>query len=160
VQEWISQNLAFIIPVYFVAAWIFVGYWIAFIGGWRLLAKRFRTQGAFLGQKWPMQSARMRLLANYNNVLTIGADNAGLFIAPLFLFRAWHPPLFVPWVEITVRNKNELFFFKFVELRLGRSEEIPFTISARLAAKIEAAAGPGWPVGYLRATELQPPPIG
>ena len=46
--------------------------------------------------------------------------------------------------------KNQLYFFKVVELRLGRSEEIPFPIKATLAAKIEAAAGPAWPQGYTR----------
>jgi hypothetical protein len=159
-QEWLDKNIAFIVPFYVVAMWIIVGYAIALTGGWRLLAKRFRVQGDFLGQKWTMQSARMRSLANYNNVLTIGADNAGLFIVPFFLFRAWHAPLFIPWVEITVQGKTRLYFFKFIELRLGRSEQISFTISVRLAARIEAAAGPGWPGGYHRAAELQPPPIG
>ena len=98
--------------------------------------------------------------AQYSNALTIGADMTGLFIAPVFFFRLWHPPLFIPWVEITAVSKTQLFFFKFVELRLGRSEEIPFKINARLAAEIEAAAGPGWPMGYERAPQLQPPPIG
>lgn len=103
----------------------------------------------------------MRGLGNYNNVLTVGADSSGLFIVPLFLFRAWHPPLFVPWAEITVAPKTLLFFFKYVELCLGRAEEIPFTIRASLAAKIEAAAGPGWP-GSEGATAMMssPPPIG
>lgn len=86
-QEWINENFAFIFPFFFIAIWVFSCYWIALTGGWRLLAKRFRMQGAFLGQKWHMQSARMRWLANYNNVLTIGADNAGLFIVPLFVPR-------------------------------------------------------------------------
>ena len=159
-QEWINQNFLYIFPVYFVALWIVAGYWIALVGGWRLLAKRFRMQETFAGEKWHMQSASMRYLSNYNNVLTVGADNAGLFIVPFILFRAWHPPLFVPWTEITVSNTTQLFFFKYVVLSLGRSEEIPFRIRPKLAAKIEAAAGSGWPLGYQRAMELQPPAIG
>jgi hypothetical protein len=159
-HEWLDKNFAYIFPVYLVTMWIIVGYVIALAGGWRLLAQRFRIQGDFLGQKWTMQSARMRTLANYNNVLTVGADNAGLFIVPFFLFRAWHAPLYIPWVEITVRNKTRLYFFRFVELRLGRSEQIPFTINARLAARIEAAAGPGWPGESAGAADSPPPPIG
>lgn len=159
-QDWINQNFPIFFPFFFVGMWILVGYWIALIGGWRLLAQRFRFQGAFLGEKWHMQSARMRWLGNYNNVLTLGADSTGLFIVPLFLFRAWHPPLFIPWAEITAQPKTLFFFFKYVELRLGRAEEIPFMIRASLAAKIETAAGPGWPTGYERALEVPPPPIG
>ena len=158
-HEWLGKNIAYIFPVYLVTMWIIVGYLIALAGGWRLLAQRFRIQGDFLGQKWTMQSARMRTLANYNNVLTIGADNAGLFIVPFFLFRAWHAPLYIPWVEITVRNKTRLFF-RFVELRLGRSEQVPFTITPALAARIQAAAGPGWPVESAGAADSPPPPIG
>ena len=155
---WILFAIFF--PPFFVGVWFLVTYWIALIGGWRLLAKRFRMQGTFTGAKWEMQSARMRHLSNYNRALTIGADNTGLFIVPFILFRAWHPALFVPWTEISVRYTTQLFFFKFVELRLGRSEEIPFTIRPTLAAKVEAAAGPSWPLGFHRAMELQPPPIG
>jgi hypothetical protein len=158
-QEWINQNFGFIIPFYIVGLWMAVTYFSAFIGGWRLLAKRFRMQGTFTGEKWNMQSARMRL-SNYNGVLTVGADNTGLFIVTFILFRAWHPPLFVPWTEITVRNTTQLFFFKSVVLKLGREEQVPFTIRPKLAARIEAAAGPSWPLGQQRAMELQPPPIG
>src|SRR5437899_7833997 len=158
-MQWLGKNFAYIFPAYLVTMWIIVGYVIALAGGWRLLAQRFRIQGDFLGQKWTMQSARMRTLANYNNVLTIGADNTGLFIVPFFLFRAWHAPLYIPWVEITARNKTRLFF-RFVELRLGRSEQIPFTINAKLAARIGAAAGPGWPGEQAGAADSSPPPIG
>jgi hypothetical protein len=42
----------------------------------------------------------MRWLANYNNVLTIGACQQGLYLASMFLFRFMHPPLLVPWSEI------------------------------------------------------------
>ena len=158
-HEWLDKNFAYIFPVYLVTTWIVAEYVISLAGGWRLLAQRFRIQGDFLGQKWKMQSARMRTLANYNNVLTVGADNAGLFIVPFLLFRAWHAPLFIPWVEITVRNKTRLNF-SFVELRLGRSEQLPLTINARLAARIEAAAGPGWPGEWTGAADSPPPPIG
>jgi hypothetical protein len=159
-QEWINQYFLYVFPLYFAALWVGIAYWIALIGGWRLLAKRFRMQGTFSGQKWNMQSARMRALSHYNNALTVGANDSGLFIVPFIMFRAWHPALFVPWTEISVIQATQLFFFKFVELRLGRSEQVPFRIRPTLAVKIEAAAGPGWPVGYHRATEFEPPPIG
>jgi hypothetical protein len=31
--------------------------------------------------------------ANYNNVLTMGASQQGLYLASMFLFRFMHPPL-------------------------------------------------------------------
>ena len=159
-QEWINQNFPIIFPFFFVGMWIVAGYWVALTSGWRLLAKRFRLQQTFLGEKWTMQSARMRWFTQYNNVLTIGADSSGLFIVPLFLFRAWHPPLFVTWSEITDVRETQLLFIKFVEMRLGRVEEVPFRIRVSLAAKIQAAAGPEWPATYTRALTPPPPPIG
>jgi hypothetical protein len=159
-QEWFSNILPFFIPFFIVGWWILITYWIALISGWRLLAQRYRMQGTFLGQKWGMQSARMRWVSGYNNALTVGADETGLFIVPFILFRAWHPALFIPWVEITAQDKTDLIFFKSVELTLGRSEEIPFKIRIKLAAKLQAAAGPGWPAGYNRALAAPPPPIG
>jgi hypothetical protein len=156
-QEWLNQHIAFAVPFFVVTLWVVVAYWIALLGGWRLLAKRFSAQGDFTGAKWSMQSARMRFLSNYNNVLTVGANTTGLFIVPMILFRAWHSPLFVPWNEISVSRTTQLFFFRFVTLRLGRQEEIPFRIRAALAAKIEAAAGAAWPE-YKGAMEFQPPP--
>src|SRR6267154_5082411 len=159
-QEWMDQNFPIFFPFFFLGMWIAIAYWVALMGGWRLLAKRFRLQGPFLGETWHMQSASMRWLTNYNGALTIGADTTGLFIVPVFFFRVWHPALFIPWTEITATSRTQLYFFKVVELRLGRAEEIPFRIKGTLAAKIEAAAGTAWPAGYERATALPPPPIG
>ena len=102
----------------------------------------------------------MRWLTRYNNVLTIGADGAGLYMAPFVLFRAWHPALFVPWSEITDVRETQFLFSKFVVMRLGRVEEIPFRIRASLATNIQAAAGSEWPTSYARALTTPPPPIG
>ena len=48
----------------------------------------------------------MRWLAHYNNVLTLGASQRGLYLASMFLFRFMHPPLLVPWSEIKVRRSK------------------------------------------------------
>ena len=98
--------LAIIIPIAFAAIWCCAGYLVALTGSWRLLGQRFRLQGEFTGPTRAMQSARLRFGTNYNNVLTIGADQNGLFMVPFVLFRMGHPPLFIPWTEISnVRPK-------------------------------------------------------
>ena len=61
-HEWMNQYRPYSFPVYFAVLWVGVTYWAALIGGWRLLAKRFRMQGPFTGEKWHMQSASMRLI--------------------------------------------------------------------------------------------------
>jgi hypothetical protein len=158
-QEWLNDNFGYVFPIFFVTLWLFVTYWVALLGGWRLLAKRFRAEGPFSGQKWHMQSAAMRWLSHYNNALTVGANADGLFLVPFVLFRAWHPPLYIPWDEITVQNKTR-FFFKVTELRLGSAEQIPFTIREGLTAKLQLAAGECWPgAGKGKSIQQAPPPI-
>ncbi len=87
----------------------------------------------------------MRWGANYNNCLIIGADPTGLYLSTLFFRRIGHPPLFIPWPEISLRGRRKILFVEFVEFRLGREERIPFSIRAGLADKIRPAAATSWP---------------
>ena len=138
-HDGIARYVPLIIPIYIATVWIGVTYLTAAIGGWKLLTRRFRMQGEFFGQKWRFESAQMRYRTNYGSCLTIGANGTGLFAKPLLVFRLWHPPLFVPWTEITVVPKKVLLW-NMVEYRLGREEQIPFRVRPRLAQKIQAAA--------------------
>jgi hypothetical protein len=134
-----------IFPIYFLWLWLLVGATISVIGGWFSLAKVYRTQVAFDGTKWRMQSGQMRWLANYNKVLTIGVSQQGLYLASMFLFRFMHPPLLVPWSEIKVRRKTG-WVFEYVILTMGHDLAIPLRIRAKLAAKLRESAGTNWPV--------------
>jgi hypothetical protein len=87
----------------------------------------------------------MRWLANYNNVLTMGASQQGLYLASMFLFRFMHPPLLVPWSEITVRRSTG-WVFEYVTLTMGHDLAIPLRIREKLAAQLREAAGNCWPV--------------
>ena len=95
-QAWIEAYHV-IFWIGFVFLWTIVSWFIALLSGWRLLAQRFRTKrSSFTRQKWYMQSARTRFGTHYNGCLTIGADAAGLYLAPMLMFRSGHPPLFIP----------------------------------------------------------------
>jgi hypothetical protein len=147
-QNWIGQHpaaTAVIFPVYFVALWLFVSGMISYIGGWSALAKHYRLTGQFTGERWSFQSGKMRWLANYNNCLTIGASQTGLFLGILFLFRFRHPPLLIPWSEVSVGRK-EFWVFKYAVLRLGRELGIPLSIRGGLADKLKDASGGKWPI--------------
>jgi len=136
----------------FVPLLIFPFFWCAVLwligqlSGWSLLAQKFRLTSSFPGECWSWQSARMRWGANYGSCLTAGADATGLYLRVMIFFRAGHPPLLLPWHEISVRKRGKTVFFRYVELSLGREEQIAFRISGRLADRIQAAAGTNWPV--------------
>jgi hypothetical protein len=147
-QRLIDQHpsaFAAIFPIYFLCLWLLVGATISVMGGWFSLAKVYRTQVPFDGTRWRMQSAQMRWLANYNNVLTIGVSPQGLYLASMFLFRFMHPPLLVPWSEIKVRRSNG-WAFEYVIFTMGHDLAIPLRIRAKLAAKLRNSAGNSWPV--------------
>jgi len=41
----------------------------------------------------------------------------GIMLKPLFLFKAFHPPLFVPWNKITALKESvEFFWFPILDL--------------------------------------------
>jgi hypothetical protein len=132
--------------VFFVAIWCVTGLLTGKMSGWAILGRRFGSALPFPRQTWRWVGARMRWGANYKGCLTIGVDPAGLYLSTLFFFRIGHPPLFVPWTEISLRGRRKIFFIEFVELELGREEHIPFLIRAGLADQIRSAAATSWPV--------------
>jgi hypothetical protein len=78
----------------------------------------------------------------------VGANPTGLYLAVLFPFRVAHPPLFIPWNEVT-QAKTRIFFISMVRFQLGREYPIPLSIRESLAAKLKIAAGNGWPIETL-----------
>jgi hypothetical protein len=147
-QQSIDQHpsaFAAIVLIYSLFLWLLVAAGVSLIGGWFSLAKVYRTRATFNGAKRRMQSGRMGWLANYNNVLTMGASQQGLYLASMFLFRFMHPPLLVPWNEIKVRRSTG-WVFEYVTFTMGRDLAIPLRIRGKLAAKLRESAGNCWPV--------------
>ena len=128
----------------FVAAWVIMFSLISRVGGWASLAEQYRCQETFTGTTWSFQKGQMRWMVGYNNCLTVGADPRGLYLSILFPFRLGHPPLFIPWRDISYSTKKFLGI-TYVELRLGREVPIPIRISYALAQKLKTAAASGWP---------------
>ncbi len=146
-QRFVEQHpalFASIFPVYFVALWLLVGATISLIGGWHSLAGRYRAQAPFTGMKRTMQSGQMRWLANYNNVLTLGVNQEGLYLASMFLFRFMHPPLLIPWSEITI-TRSKGWFLEYVTFTMDRELAIPLKVRANLAENLRNDAGNRWP---------------
>jgi hypothetical protein len=147
-QRFIDQHpgwFVVIFPVYFLTLWLLVSASLSYVGGWYSLARVYRALLPFNGAKWGMQSGKMRWLANYNNILTLGVNQEGLYVATMFLFRFMHPPLLVPWSEVRVR-RSKGWFFEYVTFTMGHELAIPLRIRGNLAVKLQGAAGNHWPV--------------
>jgi len=147
-QTWLDQHhcaLWIIIPCYAIALWLLVSALISYIGGWTTLAKRFRLRVPFTEERWLGQSGQMRWIAGYGNCLTVGCNHQGLYLAMMPLFRFRHPPLLVPWDEITI-TRRRIVFFRMVRFGLGRELDIPIYLRARLADRMRRSAGDRWPI--------------
>lgn len=147
-QYWLDQHptaLWVIFPVYFLTLWLLVSAIISYIGGWTTLAKRFRLKQPFAGTRWTGQGGQMRWIASYRNCLTLGVSPEGLYLATMFLFRFRHPPLLIPWNEVTVVRRR-ILFSKLLRFGLGRELDIPLYVRENLADELRHAAGDRWPI--------------
>lgn len=147
-QPWIDRH-----PALFVFADVFVLYFLVSLvvsrwSGWAALAQRFSLRSEFTDSRWRFQSAQMRWLCGYNNCLTMGANSEGLYLSMLPFIRLFHPPLLIPWGEVSAEKKN-LLFTQGVRFELGRETPIPMWVRNRLAERLKLAAGQSYPVESL-----------
>jgi hypothetical protein len=109
--------------ILFPLLWIFVCYVLSWSGGWRKLAKRFRAT-ELKGEPHYLEGAivgRIGLFggASYRGCLTIRIHPEGLGLSVWFIFRAGHPPLFIPWKELRFIGEEKFFWFRFSKYQVG-----------------------------------------
>ena len=137
------ENPVFVV-LYVVALWTGVGFVISLIGGWFDLGRIYRARQPFHGQCWHFQDAQFRLIAGYHNVVSVGANAEGLFLSVFFLFRSGHPPLFIPWQDISVRP-GRYFWFRVYRFEFRQVPSVRLRLKEKLGTRIQVAAGPAWP---------------
>lgn len=147
-QPWVDRH-----PIWFGVADVLFGcftflFVISWWSGWAMLARRFRDRNKFTGSRWRFQSGQMRWMCGYNNCLTVGANSEGLFLSMLPIFSLFHPPLFIPWTEISYTKKTS-FFSAGVRFLLGNEFYAPLWVREQLAERLRGAAGGGYPIEKL-----------
>lgn len=138
-----TSDLA-ILPFIIIAfAIVFPIFWILIIGlisllnGWQRLARRYRATLPPTGRRWTWQYG-MVSWASYNGVLTLTANEQGLFIEVTWPFRFWHPCLFIPWQDFHEAKRVNYLFRRQVRARIG----FPSLATVHLpAAVFEETAG-------------------
>ena len=81
----------------------------------------------------------MRLGMQYNRVLTVDFNAAGLYLSTFILFRAGHPPLLVPCWDITM-NKGKTLFWEWTEFRFEQAPSVWIRFYGKLANEAQASA--------------------
>ncbi|GIS58328.1 MAG: hypothetical protein CM1200mP2_05530 [Planctomycetaceae bacterium] len=93
-----------------IVGWFAIVGLLSWLGGWSRLARVYRDEMSELtdGHTWGMQSVSLRGWCGYNNCITIEATAKGLKIAPWFIMRPGHPPLFLPFDEMTSISQDHV----------------------------------------------------
>jgi hypothetical protein len=116
-------------PFFFIGMWILVLKKLSSMSGWATLAEHFHFQEKFEGKYYRFQSARLKKV-NYSSTLEIGMNEMGLYMVPIILFRLFHQPLFIPWVEIKA-EPFKAFLFKGYRLRFRSYPDITLEVSRK-----------------------------
>jgi hypothetical protein len=135
-NEFIENNFIVLFPIVWVAVCIL----LSRMSGWHKLAEKYIRIDFVSGEKWRFRSARLRHSVGYNGCVNFYANSEGLGISIFFPFRVGHPPLFIPWTDISI-SKETKFFRKMISFKVGREFPIPIIVYERLGYKILAVAG-------------------
>lgn len=90
---------------FFALIWCFVLWVVSWVSGWRRLADRFDAPFKFGGDVVAFVSARIGI-GNYSATLIVGANDEGLYLVPIRIYRPFHRPLFVPWAETVASSRG------------------------------------------------------
>ena len=90
------------------------------MSGWSRLAEKYReydsSEAPWKGWRWAKFG-----WVDYKSCIWISADRRGLHIktGPFILFRAFHPPLCIPWSAIKQVEKRKIFWVDLLQLRFN-----------------------------------------
>lgn len=110
---------------------------LALFSGWRALAEHYR------GDDWEradfrFQSAKFGSVS-ISGALEIAADNAHLRFNPIWGFRVHHPPLRIPWGDVTAKLRPSLFGSRLI-LSFAKEPNVTVFLSRKLGRKLEEAS--------------------
>ncbi len=136
------MNPYVIVPLFiicFALLWTGVIGLIAVLGGWRSLAAAYPLPARTLGEgrRFGMQSMRLGFLGNYNSVLAITVYRDGVVLVPIMLFKAFHPPVFIPFTAMAGAKRGK-FILHWVSFRAGKKN---IRITGSSASGIAEALG-------------------
>ena len=142
ITDWLTVLLA---PGVIVGWFAVIGL-LSWSGGWSRLARVYRDEMSELtdGHTWRMQSVSLRGWCGYNNCVSIEATAKGLKIAPWFIMRPGHPPLFLPFDEMTSSSRTMLGV-GLEQVRMKQEPAIRIDFRRTLVDSVRQELGDVWP---------------
>lgn len=125
-------------------------YFFSRVNGWHELSQYYPTRNPYQG-KWivhDLDEVEVRFNASDGvNSIRLGADAQGLYISMWIGFRPFHPPLFIPWSDVTAVRIKETPWLKkpnLVKYTFAMNPDIPVYVGTYIAEEIEKHAGGQW----------------
>src|SRR5262245_57248626 len=109
--------------LFFPTLWLAITLLLSGLGGWHTLAKKYRETTPFQGTLHGGQKAMFGIVS-YKHVLTVGTNQYGMHLSTFILFRAFHPPLFIPWPDITSAPTKLAWFSNLARLTFRQAPSI------------------------------------
>lgn len=134
----------FLLAIFSLVLWLLLNFLISRLTGWGRIAAHYKSTEGIIRKVWRYQTISTRWGLGYKRSTNVGADSRGLYIFFGALFRFGHPPIFVPWGDITITEK-EINKRNMLELRFRKTEDLPVRILSELGAHLAKAAGSNWP---------------
>lgn len=139
-REWFWPIALIIICL---AGWILFSHLISYMSGWRRLATTYRATQPFSGTWMRPWAASMGWGVNYNGLINVGTDSAGIHLSIFFLFRAGHPPLLIPFGDVSAMGMRtwRTFWFSMAKLEFRRCPSAYLLIPLKAAEKLSQFGG-------------------
>ncbi|MDP9122585.1 MAG: hypothetical protein M3O15_14660 [Acidobacteriota bacterium] len=104
--------------IFFVCIWLAVTSLLAWLSGWRALARGFAADSEPEGKVFRRQVVYMGRISENGATCLIVAQR-GLYLYAFVLFRAFRPPLLIPWEKVRLAGERRLWRWTAYELDLG-----------------------------------------
>jgi hypothetical protein len=133
-------------PLIWLGMWVLLSAFLSYMSGWRDLAAVYRSEQPFDGRLFWMRSGTMRYRTNYRNALNIGVSSTGLYLSVFFMFRIGHPPLFIPWSDVSVSEGRKYFLSGTTKvLTFTKAPGVTLELWEKQAHQLKMAAEEHWP---------------
>ena len=126
-----------------VIGWIAFSHLISYLSGWRKLAETYPATQPFIGEWIRPWAVSMGWGVNYNGLISIGTDSAGIYLSVFFIFRPGHPPLFIPFEEISGTGKRawRTMWLNMAKLQFAGCPSTYLLIPMKTARHLSQASG-------------------
>jgi hypothetical protein len=108
----VRERLASLWPFFpgvLVALWLAASFVVS-RAGWHRFSARYRAATRPAGQAFRCSLVKFGALVSYSQVVRIVFSEDGVYVFPLRLFRAFHPPFQLPWSKVVgVEERRGLF---------------------------------------------------